>query len=550
MAETATQHRPIVQLSTQLANQIAAGEVVERPASVVKELVENSLDAGSSQIDIDILNGGKQLIRVRDNGAGIAKEQLELALAPHATSKISELDDLLALYSFGFRGEALASISSVSKFRLTSKTESQDQGWCAVTEGQNMAVQLSPAPSTVGTRIDVEELFHNTPARRRFLRTDKTEFAQIDTVIRQVALAHPQVTIVLKHNQRVVKRYKAAFTGPQTEQRLAVVCGQEFLNQSVRISVEHEGLTLQGWLGLPSYHRSQTDGQYFFVNNRPVKDKVLNHAIREAYYPHLPDGRHASYVLFLTIAPDQVDVNVHPTKHEVRFHDVRGVHDFIVQALEQSLHQGMELTETAQYSDSAKVVSEPYKHDIAEGGQNEFRSYAEFIRSVYREEDEAEQIPPTQASTVQELIHLDEANILVADACDAMLVKLPQLFEHVTAIAEQSSESTKLLFPIVFASRDLERIERAAEKLNLGIEQYEQQVKVTKVPEGLNLEYIESLITDYMLFEEGFFSSMQLTWLLQFIAHLPDHSYLSKRSLSSLRNYFDDSSNEDGHSDG
>ena len=192
MANTATGHRPIVQLSTQLANQIAAGEVVERPASVVKELVENSLDAGATQIDIDILNGGKQLIRVRDNGYGIAKEQLELALAPHATSKISELDDLLALYSFGFRGEALASISSVSKFRLTSKTESQNQGWCAVTEGQRMAVKLSPAPATVGTCIDVEELFHNTPARRRFLRTDKTEFAQIDTVIRQMALAHPE----------------------------------------------------------------------------------------------------------------------------------------------------------------------------------------------------------------------------------------------------------------------------------------------------------------------------------------------------------------------
>ena len=545
MAETATKHRQIVQLSTQLANQIAAGEVVERPASVVKELVENSLDAGATQIDIDILGGGKQLIRVRDNGCGIAKEQLELALAPHATSKISVLDDLQALYSFGFRGEALASISSVSKFRLTSKTQSQEQGWCAVTEGQNMAVQLSPAPSTVGTRIDVEELFHNTPARRRFLRTDKTEFAQIDTVMRQIALAHPQVTIVLKHNQRVVKRYKAAFTGPQTEQRLAVVSGQEFVNQSVRISVEHEGLTLQGWLGLPSYHRSQTDGQYFFVNNRPVRDKVLNHAIREAYYPHLPEGRHASYVLFLTIAPDQVDVNVHPTKHEVRFHDVRGVHDFIVQALEQSLHQGIELTETSQYSQNAVITSVPYKHDIAEGGQNEIRSYAEFIRTAYREEDVTEE-SPSQHAFISELLYFDEANILIADANDAMLVKLPHLFEYITALAEQSAKSTKLLFPIVFPSNALEQLAPLATKLNLTIEQYDQQVKVIAVPEAWNLEYIESLLADYMLSQKGYYSSMTLRWLQQFIASFPDDSYLRRKSLISLMSYFEENLQEDG----
>ena len=538
MANTATGHRPIVQLSTQLANQIAAGEVVERPASVVKELVENSLDAGATQIDIDILNGGKQLIRVRDNGYGIAKEQLELALAPHATSKISELDDLLALYSFGFRGEALASISSVSRFRLTSKTESQTQGWCAVTEGQRMAVKLSPAPATVGTCIDVEELFHNTPARRRFLRTDKTEFAQIDTVIRQMALAHPEVTIVLKHNQRVVKRYKAAFSGPQTEQRLAVVCGQEFVRQSVRIAVEHEALSVSGWLSLPSYHRSQTDGQYFFVNHRPVKDKVLNHAIREAYHPHLPEGRHASYVLFLTIPPDQVDVNVHPTKHEVRFHDVRRVHDFVVQALEQSLHQGIEISEHTTAEPTAEYDSEAYRSNLKEASQNHYQSYADFIRTAYRGNDLKQGTDTLDEQQNLHLLRLDNTTVLVVSEGKLVMIDLPGLFEFWLAMAQASSVQSKLLFPVNLPVMYSEQLTTLTEQVSIESQHREQQLKITAIPEAWNSELFATMITDYLQFQSTQHAQLKLDWVASFIVSYPDDSFQKSSTLAALKEYF------------
>ncbi|NNJ72058.1 MAG: DNA mismatch repair endonuclease MutL [Enterobacterales bacterium] len=377
----------MVQLDTQLANQIAAGEVVERPASVVKELVENSLDAGADLIDVEIIAGGAQLIRVRDNGHGIDKDQLALALAPHATSKIVKLDDLSALLTFGFRGEALASISSVSKFTITSRTADQQQGWSASSHGKNMLVDIVPAAATVGTRVDVADLFYNTPARRRFLRTEKTEFYQIETVIKQAVLANPQVTFSLKQNQRLAKRYRAAHDDAQLMQRLAQILGKAFVSESVHINVEHEGMALRGWIGMPSYHRSQTDGQYFYVNNRPVKDKVLMHALRQVYLSRIPEGRSAAYVLFLDIEPQAVDVNVHPTKHEVRFHAVRSVHDFIVQALEQCIAEGRKL-----FNDDEQVTAESnaatnYKIYPESGGQasESFGSYQSFIASAMQQ---------------------------------------------------------------------------------------------------------------------------------------------------------------------
>ena len=335
--------QPIRKLDTQLANQIAAGEVVERPASVVKELLENSLDAGATCIDIEITSGGCGLIRIRDDGSGIPKDQLKLALSPHATSKISNLDDLEAIESFGFRGEALASISSVSRFTLSSRTNNSDQGWQAEAEGREMSVKLSPAAVAEGTRVDVRELFFNTPARRRFLRTEKTEFSHIEEVVKKVALANFTVAITLKHNSRTSRRYRAAFDVAQQEQRIAAVCGPQFMQNSIRIELEHEGIEINGWLALPSYHKSQTDGQYFYVNNRPVKDRVLSHAIRQAYQQFIPEGRVPAYVLYLNINPRNVDVNVHPTKHEVRFHNARLIHDLLVQTIEQGLTEGKEL---------------------------------------------------------------------------------------------------------------------------------------------------------------------------------------------------------------
>lgn len=322
-------------LPPQLANQIAAGEVVERPASVVKELVENSLDAGATQIQIDIEKGGAQLIRIRDNGCGIGKQDLSLALARHATSKISSLEDLEAILSLGFRGEALASISSVSRLTLTSRPEYQAEAWQAYAQGRDMEVEIQPASHPVGTTIEVANLFFNTPARRKFLRTDKTEFAHIDEVVRRIALAKPTVTFILNHNEKKVRYYKAVQDNSvaQQQRRVATICGEEFMQGAVHIDWQHDDLHLYGWIGSPMLARSQPDLSYSYVNGRMMKDKTLNHAIRQAYGEQLSKESYPAFVLFLDLDPSQVDVNVHPAKHEVRFHQGRLVHDFVYQGV-------------------------------------------------------------------------------------------------------------------------------------------------------------------------------------------------------------------------
>lgn len=326
-------------LPARLANQIAAGEVVERPASVVKELVENSIDAGATRIDVDIEKGGSKLIRIRDNGSGIAKEELELALSRHATSKITCLDDLEAIISLGFRGEALASISSVSRLTLTSRTVTQSEAWSAYAEGRDMAVKVKPAAHPVGTTVEVVDLFFNTPARRKFLRTDKTEFGHIDELLKRIALSRFDVAITLRHNGTIVRQYRAATNDVQREKRLAAVCGPQFVKTAVEVSLEHQGLTLQGWICTPEGARAQNDIQHCFVNKRMMKDKLINHAIRQGYEASLRPDQFAAYVLYIDIDPHQVDVNVHPAKHEVRFHQARLVHDFIYQAVADALMQ-------------------------------------------------------------------------------------------------------------------------------------------------------------------------------------------------------------------
>ncbi|MGC9423779.1 DNA mismatch repair endonuclease MutL [Vibrio sp.] len=326
-------------LPARLANQIAAGEVVERPASVVKELVENSLDSGATRIDIDIEKGGAKLIRVRDNGAGISKDELGLALSRHATSKIQTLDDLEAIISLGFRGEALASISSVSRLTLTSRTAAQEEAWSAYSEGRDMAVKLQPAAHPVGTTVEVLDLFFNTPARRKFLRTEKTEFTHIDELVKRIALSRFDVTLTLRHNGNLVRQYRAAKTEAQQEKRLAAVCGAAFVRHMLRIELEHQGLTLQGWITTPEGARQQSDLQYCYVNGRMMRDKLINHAIRQSYESSLRADQFATYVLFIELDPHFVDVNVHPAKHEVRFHQARLVHDFIYQALSQALSE-------------------------------------------------------------------------------------------------------------------------------------------------------------------------------------------------------------------
>ena len=334
---------PIQVLPPQLANQIAAGEVVERPASVVKELVENSIDAGATRIDIDVERGGAKLIRIRDNGCGIKKDELALALARHATSKISSLDDLEAIVSLGFRGEALASISSVSRLTLTSRTQEQPEAWQAYAEGRDMDVTVKPAAHPVGTTLEVLDLFYNTPARRKFMRTEKTEFNHIDEIIRRIALARFDVTINLSHNGKVVRQYRAVAADGQQERRLGAICGTPFLEHALAIEWQHGDLTLRGWVADPNHTTAAlAEIQYCYVNGRMMRDRLINHAIRQACEDKLGADQQPAFVLYLEIDPHQVDVNVHPAKHEVRFHQSRLVHDFIYQGVLSVLQQQLE----------------------------------------------------------------------------------------------------------------------------------------------------------------------------------------------------------------
>lgn len=324
-------------LSPRLANQIAAGEVVERPASVVKELLENSLDAGARRVDVEVEQGGIKLLRVRDDGGGIPADDMPLALARHATSKIRELEDLEAVASLGFRGEALASISSVARLTMTSRTADAEQAWQVETEGRDMEARVQPAAHPVGTSVEVRDLFFNTPARRKFLRAEKTEFDHLQEVIRRLALARFDVAFHLRHNGKTVFTLHEAPDEISRARRVASVCGPAFLEQALPIEIERSGLRLWGWVGLPTFSRSQADLQYFYVNGRMVRDKLVAHAVRQAYRDVLFNGRHPTFVLFLEIDPGVVDVNVHPTKHEVRFRDSRMVHDFLYGTLHRAL---------------------------------------------------------------------------------------------------------------------------------------------------------------------------------------------------------------------
>ncbi|WP_118879502.1 DNA mismatch repair endonuclease MutL [Haemophilus haemolyticus] len=372
---------PIKILSPQLANQIAAGEVVERPASVVKELVENSLDAGANKIQIDIENGGANLIRIRDNGCGIPKEELSLALARHATSKIADLDDLEAILSLGFRGEALASISSVSRLTLTSRTEEQTEAWQVYAQGRDMETTIKPASHPVGTTVEVANLFFNTPARRKFLRTDKTEFAHIDEVIRRIALTKFNTAFTLTHNGKIIRQYRPAEELNQQLKRVAAICGDDFVKNALRIDWKHDDLHLSGWVATPNFSRTQNDLSYCYINGRMVRDKVICHAIRQAYAQYLPTDAYPAFVLFIDLNPHDVDVNVHPTKHEVRFHQQRLIHDFIYEGISHALNNQEQLNwhtdQSAVENHEENTVREPQPNysirpNRAAAGQNIF----------------------------------------------------------------------------------------------------------------------------------------------------------------------------------
>lgn len=326
---------PIRPLPDHLINQIAAGEVVERPASVVKELLENAVDAGASRIEIDLEQGGIKRIRVRDNGCGIPKDELALALSRHATSKISSLEDLEQVRSLGFRGEALPSIASVARLTLSSCYQEAEQAWSLPAD----TAEASPEPTahSTGTTVDVRDLFFNVPARRKFLKTEKTELSHIEEAVRKLALSRFDISFHLRHNQKTLLQLNSAQNRVASERRLAEICGEPFVQQSQYVEHEASGLRLWGWVALPTFSRSQTDLQYFYVNHRAVRDRLIAHAVRQAYQDVLYQGRHPAFVLYLEMEPQLVDVNAHPTKHEVRFREGRLIHDFIFHTLHQML---------------------------------------------------------------------------------------------------------------------------------------------------------------------------------------------------------------------
>ena len=322
-------------LDPRLINQIAAGEIIERPASMLKELIENALDAGASSIDIEVDNAGVKRLKISDNGHGILKRDLAMALSRHATSKIENLDDLEQIATLGFRGEALPSIASVTRLTITSREQNSDQAWMVSSDGNNQTSEPSPVAHPVGTTIETRDLFYNTPARRKFLRTDNTEFKHLDQIVRRMALSRFDVAFKLQHNGRVILHLPSL---PHDDpRRLKMVCGDNVPDNSVYFSEQREGMRLSGWAGLPSFSRSQADMQYFFLNGRLIRDKTVVHAVRLGYQDVLFHGRHPVYVLYLEMDPAGVDVNVHPTKHEVRFRDSRSVHSFIFRSLQRTV---------------------------------------------------------------------------------------------------------------------------------------------------------------------------------------------------------------------
>ncbi|WP_051275580.1 DNA mismatch repair endonuclease MutL [Aestuariibacter salexigens] len=469
---------PIQILPARLANQIAAGEVVERPASVVKELVENSLDAGATQIDIDIEKGGHKRICIRDNGCGIDKQELSLALSRHATSKIASLDDLEAIQSLGFRGEALASISAVSRLSLTSRPASQQQAWQASCEGRDMQVNIKPAAHPKGTSIDVLDLFFNTPGRRKFLRTEKTEFGHIEDVIRRIALSRFDVSFQLTHNGKLMRKYPALSDDVGRLRRVQAICGKNFADAAIGIDCDHDTMRLHGWIAQPEHARNQNDLQYCFVNGRMMRDKLINHAVRQAYEGLIAQESYPAFVLYIDVPAEQVDVNVHPAKHEVRFHQARLVHDFIYRVLADALQQHMSAQPVSDALSDKTFYSEPapVNHDYITPLRRESDvNHSPSSRSLQTETHQRAAAPSQQATQrYYELMSVREestpcSRFAAADwmriSDESVLIRLDtELFEvPVTACTEQmvkqrlTQQSTPqpLLLPVSIQTSDI-----------------------------------------------------------------------------------------------
>jgi len=380
-------HSRIRVLPSLVANQIAAGEVVERPASVVKELLENSLDAGARSIEVEIEQGGVQRIRIRDDGHGIHHDDLILALSPHATSKIATAEDLDGVISLGFRGEALASIASVSLLTLSSRCVGEESGWRINGSGQ----EATPIPLPVGTEVDVRDLFYNTPARRKFLRSERTELSHVEEVIRRIALSRFDLALRFSHNGKQMLRLKQASPGNEGIRRVSDVLGGAFVENSVAVDVTADGLRIWGWIGHDGYSRSQADIHYFYLNGRMIRDRLASHAVRLAFGERTPEGRFPAYLLYLELDPRLVDVNVHPTKHEVRFREARHIHDFIYWAVKRALDEdvGVRGASVIRY-ESAPQADESYRTPLRTAVREpsgHYAAYAGLTATLVKESD-------------------------------------------------------------------------------------------------------------------------------------------------------------------
>ena len=443
----------IKQLTTKLANQIAAGEVVERPSSVVKELLENSLDASSTQIDVQIEAGGTRLIKIRDDGLGIEKQDLLLALSRHATSKIETISDLEAVDTLGFRGEALASIASVSRLTLTSNDSESKTGWSIVEDEE-----IAPAAHPRGTTVEVRDLFFNTPARRKFLRTERTEYQRIDEIVRKVSLSHPGVNITLHHDGKITRQYRASNSTEAEQRRLASAFGTSFVDNALYFEEENHGMHLSGWVSLPTYSRSQADQQFFFVNSRMIRDKLITHAVKQAYSDVLYQARQPVFALFLKIDPKTLDVNVHPTKHEVRFRDSRNVHDFIFRAIHKVLAD-VRPEDVVELGAVSPLTSIPIQSNFSmegnrRGGVGEqVQHYAELLRSAPEpiSTNVDSDIPPLGYAVAQ----LHGIYILAQNERGLVIVDMHAAHERITyerlKVSDDGLKTQPLLVPMTIA---------------------------------------------------------------------------------------------------
>lgn len=530
-------------LDPRLINQIAAGEIIERPASMLKELIENALDAGASSIDIDVENAGVKRLKITDNGHGILKRDLAMALSRHATSKIENLDDLEQIATLGFRGEALPSIASVTRLTITSREQNADQAWMVSSDGNNQTSEPSPVAHPVGTTIEARDLFYNTPARRKFLRTDNTEFKHLDQIVRRMALSRFDVAFKLQHNARVILHLPSlAHDDPR---RLKMVCGDNVPDNSVYFSEQREGMRLSGWAGLPSFSRSQADMQYFFLNGRLIRDKTVIHAVRLGYQDVLFHGRHPIYVLYLEMDPAGVDVNVHPTKHEVRFRDSRSVHSFIFRSLQNTVGASAGEVGSLQVdADNGAATPQPINPNASLTEQNPIRypsayqnterltpdqvreqvgAYQQIAESAFRPDPRLDTFNITDTNATKEqlpdavippmgyaLAQLKGVYILAENEAGLILVDMHAAHERITyerlkqdmdkAVLVQQS----LLVPVTIQVSETEMMaweqqQDLFSKLGLEVEQLDSEVLVVRsVPEVLVNGDVSQLVRDVL----------------------------------------------------